>query len=39
MNYELEEQILKQGEKVTVIEPLELKELIKNRLQKAIENY
>lgn len=39
VNYELEEQILKQGEKVKVIAPMELKELIKYRLQKAIENY
>ena len=39
VNYELEEQILKQGEKVKVIAPMKLKELIKYRLQKAIENY
>ena len=39
INYELEEQILKQGEKVKVIEPLELKELIKNRIKSALENY
>jgi predicted DNA-binding transcriptional regulator YafY len=39
MNYELEEQILKQGEKVTVIEPLALKEHIKNRILKSLENY
>jgi len=39
INYELEEQILKQGEKVRVIEPEELKTVIKNRLIKALENY
>ena len=39
INYELEEQILKQGEKVRVIEPVELKENIKNRLIAAIKNY
>ncbi len=39
INYELEEQILKQGEKVTVIEPQELKELIKNRILNSLENY
>lgn len=39
INYELEEQILKQGEKVKVIEPIELKELIKNRITSALEKY
>jgi predicted DNA-binding transcriptional regulator YafY len=38
-NYELEEQLLKQGEKVTVIEPLWLKDKIKNRLQLALKKY
>lgn len=39
INYELEEQILKQGEKVKVIEPLYFKELIKSRIKAALENY
>lgn len=38
-NYELEEQLLKQGERVEVIEPLWLREEIKTRLRKAIEKY
>ncbi len=39
INYELEEQILKQGEKVKVIEPESLKQLIKERLLKTLGNY
>lgn len=39
VNYELEEQIIKQAEKVKVIEPVALKNLIKERLIKALENY
>jgi predicted DNA-binding transcriptional regulator YafY len=38
-NYELEEQILKHGERVKVIEPQWLREEIKSRLQKAIHYY
>lgn len=38
-NYELEEQILKQGERVTVLEPEWLKENIKNRLLNTIKLY
>ena len=38
-NYELQEQILKQGERVTVLEPLWLKEEIKERLMEALGNY
>jgi predicted DNA-binding transcriptional regulator YafY len=38
-NYELEEQILKHGERVKVIEPKWLREEIKSRLQKAIHYY
>lgn len=38
-NYELEEQILKQGERVTVLEPEWLKNGIKQRLQKALLRY
>ena len=38
-NYELEEQILKQGERVQVLEPEWLRELIKDRLLEAIGNY
>lgn len=38
-NYELEEQILKQGERVTVLEPKWLRDNIKNRLLKAIKLY
>ncbi len=38
-NYELEEQILKQGERVTVLEPLWLREQIQERIQKAFTNY
>ena len=39
VNYELEEQILKQGEKVKVIAPESLKQLIKERLLKTLGNY
>jgi predicted DNA-binding transcriptional regulator YafY len=35
----LEEQILKQGERVQVLEPKWLRELIKNRIKKAFKNY
>ena len=38
-NYELEEQLLKQSEKVVVIEPKWLKERIKKRLQLALSKY
>jgi predicted DNA-binding transcriptional regulator YafY len=38
-NYELEEQILKQGERVKVLEPNWLHEGIKERLKKALEGY
>ena len=39
LNYELEQQILSFGEKVKVLEPVELKERIKERLAGAITNY
>ena len=39
LNYELEQQILSFGEKVKVLEPVELKERIKERLVGAITNY
>jgi predicted DNA-binding transcriptional regulator YafY len=38
-NYELEEQILKQGDRVLVLEPIWLRDKILNRLKDAIENY
>lgn len=38
-NYELEEQILKQGERVTVLEPKWLRDNIKNRLLNTIKLY
>lgn len=38
-NYELQEQILKQGERVKVLEPEWLREEIKNRLKAAIDHY
>ena len=38
-NYELEEQLLKQAEKVVVIEPQWLKERIKKRMQLALSKY
>lgn len=38
-NYELEEQILKQGERVKVIEPEWLKDAIRERLKKALGQY
>jgi predicted DNA-binding transcriptional regulator YafY len=38
-NYELEEQILKQGERVKVVEPLWLRQVVFERLKKAIEQY
>ncbi len=38
-NYELQEQILKQGERVKVLEPEWLKEEIKDRLKEALDQY
>ena len=38
-NYELEEQILKQGERVKVLEPKWLREGIKERLKQALDGY
>ena len=38
-NYELEEQLLKQGEKVEVIAPLWLRNRIKERMEKALKRY
>jgi predicted DNA-binding transcriptional regulator YafY len=38
-NYELQEQIMKQGERVKVLEPEWLREVIKNRLKAALQNY
>jgi predicted DNA-binding transcriptional regulator YafY len=38
-NYELEEQILKQGERVTVLEPQWLRENIKKRINDSLLNY
>lgn len=38
-NYELQEQILKQGERVKVLEPEWLKEEIKDRLKEALYNF
>jgi predicted DNA-binding transcriptional regulator YafY len=39
VNYELEEQILKHGQRVRVLEPKSLRKLIKNRLKEALANY
>ena len=39
LNYELEQQILSFGENMRVIEPMELRERIKQRLSDAIVNY
>lgn len=39
LNYELEQQILSFGENVKVLEPMELKEKIKHRLEGAFLNY
>jgi len=39
LNYELEQLLLSFGEKVKVLEPVELKERIKERLAGAITNY
>jgi len=39
LNYELEQLLLSFGEKVKVLEPLELKERIKHRLSEAANNY
>jgi predicted DNA-binding transcriptional regulator YafY len=38
-NYELEEQLLKQGERVTVLEPQWLRENIKKRINDSLLNY
>jgi len=38
-NYELEEQILKQGERVMVVQPEWLRENIKKRINDALLNY
>jgi hypothetical protein len=38
-NYELEEQLLKQGEKVEVIAPIWLRNRIKERMEKALRRY
>lgn len=38
-NYELQEQILRQGERVKVLEPEWLKEEIKDRLKEALDQY
>ena len=38
-NYELEEQVLKQGERVTVLEPKWLRQAVLNRLKAAIQKY
>jgi len=38
-NFELEEQILKQGERVTVLEPQWLRNSILDRIRKTLENY
>lgn len=39
LNYELESLILSYGENMTVLEPIELKEKIKERVKKTKENY
>jgi len=39
VNYELEEQILKHGQRVRVLEPKSLRKLIKNRLKEALASY
>jgi predicted DNA-binding transcriptional regulator YafY len=38
-NYELEEQILKQGERVMVVQPKWLREMVKKRIRNSLENY
>jgi predicted DNA-binding transcriptional regulator YafY len=38
-NFELEEQILKQGDRVTVLEPQWLRENIKKRINDSLLNY
>lgn len=38
-NYELEEQILKQGERVKVLEPEWLREVVKSRIRAAMDKY
>lgn len=38
-NFELEEQILKQGERVKVLEPAWLKDAVKKRIEQALKNY
>lgn len=39
LNYELEQEILSHGERVEVLEPLELRETIMNRIQQLIQQY
>jgi len=39
LNYELEEQVLKHGQRVKVIEPKSFKKTIKNRIKEALANY
>lgn len=39
LNYELEQQILSFGENMKVLEPMELKERMKQRLSEAVNNY
>ena len=39
VNYELEEQILKHGQRVRVLEPKSFRKLIKTRLKEAIAGY
>ena len=39
VNYELEEQILKHGQLVRVLEPKSVRKLIKNRLKEALAVY
>jgi predicted DNA-binding transcriptional regulator YafY len=39
VNYELEEQILKHGQRVRVLEPKSFRKLIKNRLKEALAGY
>jgi predicted DNA-binding transcriptional regulator YafY len=39
VNYELEEQILKHGQRVKVLEPKSLRKIIKTRLKEALAAY
>lgn len=39
VNYELEEQVLKHGQRVRVIEPKSFRKLIKNRIKEALAGY